>query len=152
VLGDVGGGLFTWGGDFTWQQRGKRDHHEGCLGLGDLAGRLVPTMVKGEDDIKQVRLFVFCSMYASHLHPAEQARSMSSCTGWLLACVLACLPALELPVENSAVAPACLHVASVDNWLATCLSTVCWPAWLQGVCGLTFTVVLLPQEPLLPNK
>jgi hypothetical protein len=54
LLGDVGGGLFTWGGDFTWQQRGKRDHHEGCLGLGDLAGRLVPTMVKGEDDIKQV--------------------------------------------------------------------------------------------------
>jgi hypothetical protein len=54
ILGDVGGGLFTWGGDFTWQQRGKRDNHEGCLGLGDLAGRLVPTIVKGEDDIKQV--------------------------------------------------------------------------------------------------
>lgn len=52
---DVGGALFTWGGDFTWEQRGKRDHHEGCLGLGDLAGRLAPTMVKGEDDIKQVR-------------------------------------------------------------------------------------------------
>lgn len=51
---ETGGWLFTWGGDFTWQQRGKRDHHEGCLGLGDLNGRLVPTMVKGEDDIKQV--------------------------------------------------------------------------------------------------
>jgi len=33
-----GGSMFTWGGDFTWQQCGKRDHHEGCLGLGDLAG------------------------------------------------------------------------------------------------------------------
>lgn len=62
---EMGGWLFTWGGDFTWQQRGKRDHHEGCLGLGDLSGRLVPTMVKGEDDIKQVghlRLYSFLTL------------------------------------------------------------------------------------------
>eukprot|EP00879_Flechtneria_rotunda_P029876 GHRR01032339.1.p1 GENE.GHRR01032339.1~~GHRR01032339.1.p1 ORF type:complete len:628 (+),score=228.42 GHRR01032339.1:962-2845(+) len=52
--GPAGGAMFTWGGDFTWQQQGKRDHHEGCLGVGDLSGRSVPTMVKGEDDIKQV--------------------------------------------------------------------------------------------------
>ncbi|KIY92016.1 putative E3 ubiquitin-protein ligase HERC2 [Monoraphidium neglectum] len=52
--GCVGGALFTWGGDFTWQLRGKRDHHHGCLGHGDLAGRLVPTQVLGEDDVRQV--------------------------------------------------------------------------------------------------
>jgi hypothetical protein len=43
--------LLLWVGGCMWQ---LRDHHEGCLGLGDLAGRLVPTMEKGEDDIKQV--------------------------------------------------------------------------------------------------
>lgn len=32
----------------------KRDTHCGCLGHGDLEGRLVPTMLKGEDDIVQV--------------------------------------------------------------------------------------------------
>lgn len=66
---DMGGWLFTWGGDFTWQQRGKRDHHEGCLGLGDLSGRLLPTVVKGEDDIKQVCFNLLLLQHTScHVH------------------------------------------------------------------------------------
>lgn len=75
ILGEVGGGLFTWGGDFTWQQRGKRDHHEGCLGLGDLAGRLLPTMVKGEDDIKQVRQQLLMLLFG--------ATTCASCTVYI---------------------------------------------------------------------
>jgi hypothetical protein len=54
-VASIGGALFTWGGDFTWSLRGRRDHHCGCLGHGDLAGRLVPTQVLGEDDVRQVR-------------------------------------------------------------------------------------------------
>ena len=47
-----GGALFTWGGHFTWVEHkkdsaghniDKKDHHRGCLGHGDTAGRLVPT-------------------------------------------------------------------------------------------------------------
>ena len=49
------GMLYTWGGEFTWQEPGgKVDHHQGCLGHGDLIGRLLPTKVKGEDEICQV--------------------------------------------------------------------------------------------------
>jgi hypothetical protein len=52
----VGGALYTWGGDFSWVEpgelrgggRGKRDNHKGCLGHGDLEGRLLPTPVAGE--------------------------------------------------------------------------------------------------------
>lgn len=51
---DMGGAIFTWGGDFRWQQRWAKDHHQGCLGVGDLTGRLVPTLVKGEDNHVQV--------------------------------------------------------------------------------------------------
>jgi alpha-tubulin suppressor-like RCC1 family protein len=51
---DMGGAIFTWGGDFRWQQRWAKDHHQGCLGVGDLSGRLVPTLVKGEDNHVQV--------------------------------------------------------------------------------------------------
>jgi alpha-tubulin suppressor-like RCC1 family protein len=47
-----GGHLFTWGGDFGWSEPGgKVDHHQGCLGHGDLQGRCLPTKVKGEDDV-----------------------------------------------------------------------------------------------------
>eukprot|EP00798_Chlamydomonas_sp_ICE-L_P011987 gene11987-15081_t len=63
------GMLFTWGGDLGWQEPGdirgaaqatasgnadkaaslssKVDHHHGCLGTGDKAGRLLPTRVRG---------------------------------------------------------------------------------------------------------
>jgi hypothetical protein len=51
---DMGGAIFTWGGDFKWSQPGANDHHQGCLGVGDLSGRLVPTLVKGEDNHVQV--------------------------------------------------------------------------------------------------
>jgi hypothetical protein len=51
----IGGSLYTWGGDLTWQLHGKRDHHQGCLGHGDLEGRLLPTEVLGEDDVRQAR-------------------------------------------------------------------------------------------------
>lgn len=50
----MGGAIFTWGGDFKWSQPGVKDHHQGCLGVGDLSGRLVPTLVKGEDNHVQV--------------------------------------------------------------------------------------------------
>lgn len=53
--GGIGGALFTWGGDFRWHLHGARDHHQGCLGHGDLEGRLLPTPVLGEDDVRQVR-------------------------------------------------------------------------------------------------
>lgn len=58
-----GGLLFTWGGDFAvnggeaWEPAGgplKRDSHKGCLGTGDKAGRLVPTLVRGELEGKRV--------------------------------------------------------------------------------------------------
>lgn len=50
---DMGGAIFTWGGDFRWQAGSQqpswaKDSHQGCLGVGDLNGRLVPTLVKGE--------------------------------------------------------------------------------------------------------
>jgi hypothetical protein len=56
----VGGALYTWGGDFSWVEpcdaRGpgpaKRDHHKGCLGHGDTEGRLVPTPVAGELQVR----------------------------------------------------------------------------------------------------
>lgn len=51
---DMGGAIFTWGGDFRWQQPWAKEHHQGCLGVGDLSGRLVPTLVKGEDNHVQV--------------------------------------------------------------------------------------------------
>jgi hypothetical protein len=51
---DLGGAIFTWGGDFKWQQPWAKDTHQGCLGVGDLSGRLVPTLVKGEDNHVQV--------------------------------------------------------------------------------------------------
>lgn len=53
---DMGGAIFTWGGDFRWQQQTPwaKDSHQGCLGVGDLSGRLVPTLVKGEDNHVQV--------------------------------------------------------------------------------------------------
>lgn len=51
---DMGGAIFTWGGDFRWQQPWAKDNHQGCLGVGDLSGRLVPTLVKGEDNHVQV--------------------------------------------------------------------------------------------------
>ena len=51
---DMGGAIFTWGGDFKWQQPWAKDSHQGCLGVGDLNGRLVPTLVKGEDNHVQV--------------------------------------------------------------------------------------------------
>lgn len=51
---DMGGAIFTWGGDFKWQQPWAKDSHQGCLGVGDLSGRLVPTLVKGEDNHVQV--------------------------------------------------------------------------------------------------
>ncbi len=38
-----GGALYTWGGVAAAHGRGARDHTRGCLGLGDTAGRLVPT-------------------------------------------------------------------------------------------------------------
>lgn len=56
----MGGALYTWGGDFSWVEpcaaRGpgpaKRDHHKGCLGHGDTEGRLVPTPVAGELQVR----------------------------------------------------------------------------------------------------
>lgn len=51
---DMGGAIFTWGGDFKWQQPWAKETHQGCLGVGDLNGRLVPTLVKGEDNHVQV--------------------------------------------------------------------------------------------------
>ncbi|PNH11006.1 hypothetical protein TSOC_002191, partial [Tetrabaena socialis] len=55
------GALYTWGGDFSWTEPAepskrsegagpKRDHHSGCLGLGDKDGRLLPTRVRGDID------------------------------------------------------------------------------------------------------
>jgi alpha-tubulin suppressor-like RCC1 family protein len=51
----MGGALFTWGGDFSWSRsQSWNDDHQGALGHGDLDGRLVPTQVLGEDDVRQV--------------------------------------------------------------------------------------------------
>ncbi|KAK9838136.1 hypothetical protein WJX81_003291 [Elliptochloris bilobata] len=49
VLAEEGGALYTWGGVAAMARKGgvARDHHRGCLGLGDTAGRLVPTPVGG---------------------------------------------------------------------------------------------------------
>jgi hypothetical protein len=57
----VGGALYTWGGDLSWVEpgelrgggAGKRDHHRGCLGHGDLEGRLLPTPVAGELQVRR---------------------------------------------------------------------------------------------------
>ena len=41
-----GGMLYTWGGMAAsgGRSKGARDGHRGCLGVGDTAGRLQPTM------------------------------------------------------------------------------------------------------------
>lgn len=52
----MAGALYTWGGDLRWREprveaggkrEFKRDTHRGCLGVGDLEGRLLPTRVGG---------------------------------------------------------------------------------------------------------
>jgi hypothetical protein len=63
ATGGTAGTVFTWGGELNWStpdgQGGlkKKDHHKGCLALGDTTGRLLPTAVTAaglEGCIKQV--------------------------------------------------------------------------------------------------
>lgn len=59
------GVLFTWGGDFSWIEPAdvrsskdglppKKDNHKGCLGHGDMEGRLSPCAVGGDLEGKSV--------------------------------------------------------------------------------------------------
>lgn len=138
---DMGGAIFTWGGDFRWQQQTPwaKDNHQGCLGVGDLSGRLVPTLVKGEDNHVQVACGLnftvaltnsgeVFQMGATGAHNnREKDKADWKVGGWLVGFFVCCL---------------WLHVCRVR--LAVCLwlhAQCVVPAFGQS-CGVSFCALL----------
>lgn len=44
-------GLYTWGGEFSWEG----DHNKGCLGNGSTKGTAVPCRVEGDLSLRSVK-------------------------------------------------------------------------------------------------